>query len=59
MEAKVEGVIASLKQQGFNQGIDQGERNIIVELLKNFSVDEISSMIGKEPAEIYQILDSD
>lgn len=55
MESKEEWVIASL----INQGRKQGEKNIIIELLKKFSIDEIFRMIDRKPTEIYHILDSD
>ena len=59
VESKEEGVIASLINQGIEQGIGQGEKNIIIELLKKYSIDEISRMIDRKPTEIYHILDSD
>lgn len=51
MVSKTEGLIASI--------IREGERNIIDELLKTYSIDEISDMIHKKPTEIRKILDSD
>ena len=41
MEAKTEGVIASIISQGEKLGIEKGERNIIQELLNKYSIDEI------------------
>jgi hypothetical protein len=60
MNGLTEGVIARFKREerdkGIEQGIVQGERNIIRELLKNFSVDEVSCMIHRKPSEIRNIL---
>ena len=58
---KSEGVIAGLinkgKEQGIEQGIEQGEKNIILDLLKVYTIEEISSIINKDEAEIRKIIE--
>ena len=60
---RTEGVIAKMKREerniGKNNGITQGERNIILELLKKYSLTEVSSMIDKEESEIRKIVGID
>ena len=54
---KSEGVIAGLINKGIEQGIEQGEKNIILDLLKVYSIEEVSKMINKDEAEIRKLLD--
>ena len=60
---RTEGVIAKMKREerniGKNNGITQGERNIILELLKKYSLTEVSSMIEKDESEIRKIVGID
>jgi hypothetical protein len=51
MEATTEGVIAGL--------INQGQKNIIEELLNKYSIEEISDMIDMTPFEIHNIIGDD
>lgn len=63
MATKTEGVIAKWKREqkneGITQGITQGEKNIILELLKNNSLSEVSQMIHKDVSEIKKIIEVD
>ena len=59
MEATTEGVIAGLINQGEKQGIEKGEKNIIVGLLNKYSIEEISDMLDMSPFEIHRIIDKD
>ena len=54
---KSEGVIAGLINKGIEQGIEQGEKNIILDLLKVYTIEEISSIINKDEAEIRKIIE--
>ena len=45
MKSTTEGVIAGLINQGEKQGIEKGEKNIIVGLLNKYSIEEISDML--------------
>ena len=54
---KSEGVIAGLINKGKEQGIEQGEKNIILDLLKVYTIEEISSIINKDEAEIRKIIE--
>lgn len=63
MATRTEGVFAKMKREerniGKNNGITQGERNIILELLKKYSLTEVSSMIEKDESEIRKIVGID
>ncbi len=63
VETRTKGVIASFKEQerkkAFNQGINQGKKAIIGELLKKHSITAISSLINLSDSEIYAILNGD
>ena len=48
MAARTEGIIAKMKREG----IIEGEKNIILELLKTNTIEEVSSMIHRDIAEI-------
>lgn len=53
VESKTEGIIAEIR----NQGINQGEKNILLELLKSFSIREVSEIVNKDIDEIWKILE--
>ena len=59
MKSTTEGVIAGLINQGEKQGIEKGEKNIIVGLLNKYSIEEISDMLDMSPFEIHRIIDKD
>ena len=61
VETRTKGVIASFKERkkAFNQGINQGKKAIIGELLKKHSITAISSLINLSESEIYAILNGD
>ena len=59
MEGRTKGVFEQWKEEQKNQGITQGEKNIIRELLKTHSIKEISKMINKSEVEIQKIVGID
>lgn len=59
MAARTEGVIAKFKREQREEGIEQGEKNIILELLKDNTLNEVSQMIHKEKSEIQKIIGID
>ena len=60
MAARTEGVIAKMKREerteGRTEGLKQGEKNIILELLKDNTISEVSKMIHKNETEIQKII---
>ena len=59
MSGKIEGVFAKWKKEQRAEGITQGEKNIILELLNNFSIEEVSKMVNKDEIEIQKIIGID
>lgn len=59
MEGRTKGVFEQWREEQKNKGINQGERNIIRELLKTHSIKEISKMINKSEVEIQKIVGID
>lgn len=63
MEAKTEGVMASIISQGeklgIEKGFEKGERKVIQELLNKYSIDEISDMLDRKPSDIHRIIYGD
>ena len=57
MAEKVQGIIAQIKNEGINQGISQGEGNIIRRLLEKYSVEEVSVILEMKVSEILEIVD--
>ena len=58
-EGKKEGKIEGIKEgkiEGKIEGITQGEKNIILELLKNNTMEEVGTMIHKDVTEIQKII---
>lgn len=56
VEAKSEGVIAGLVNKGIEKGKEQGEKSIILELLENYSIEDVSAMIHKDVDYIREII---
>ena len=58
MAARTEGVIAKMKREERTrtEGLKQGEKNIILELLKDNTISEVSKMIHKNETEIQKII---
>ena len=68
MEGRTKGVFAQWKEEqrnealkegikeGKKEGITQGEKNIILELLKNNTMEEVGTMIHKDVTEIQKII---
>ena len=54
-EGKIEGIKEG-KIEGKIEGITQGEKNIILELLKNNTMEEVGTMIHKDVTEIQKII---
>ena len=54
IQGKAEGIT-----QGITQGIIKGEQNIILELLNNYSIEEVSEMINKDESKIQKIIGID
>ncbi len=61
MAEDFEGVIAQIKNERkdewMNKGINKGECNIIRELLKSLSIDEVCSLLHRDRTEIERILE--
>lgn len=57
-EGKAEGIKEGIKE-GKTKGVIQGQKNIILELLKNNTLNEVSSMINKDESEIRKIVGID
>jgi hypothetical protein len=51
VETESEGVIAGL----VNKGIEQGEKGIILELLEDYSIEDVSAMIHRDVDYIREI----
>ena len=56
MATRTEGVFAKMKREERNEGRNEGERNIILELLKTNTLTEVSNMINKDVSEIQKII---
>jgi len=56
MATRTEGVFAKMKRQERTRGRTEGERNIILELLKTNTLTEVSHMINKDVGEIEKII---
>ena len=56
VDIKSKGVIARMKKEEWDNGLIQGEKNIILELLKNQSIASVSKMIGKKESEILELI---
>ena len=60
MATRTEGVFAKMKREerneGRTEGIIEGERNIILELLKTKTLTEVSNMLNKDVSEIQKII---
>lgn len=60
LAATQQGIVASLKQQAFNQGkekgVDLGKRQIISNLLANHSLDEVARRLEMSEEEIISII---
>lgn len=58
--ARTKGVIEQWKEEqrieGFKEGIQIGRKNIINELAKNYTTEEISSMLNRDICEIEKII---
>lgn len=50
------GVIAQIKNEGFEDGKNEGERNIILRLLKNHTFEEVAKLLEIEETELSNIL---
>ena len=67
MEGRTKGVFAQWKEEqrnealkeGKKEGIIIGEKNIIQELLKNYTMEETSKLINKNVSEIEKIISID
>lgn len=63
MAARTEGVIAKMKREERNEGIiegrNEGKKDIIKELLKNNTLEEVSQMINTEVNDIKKIIKID
>ena len=57
-EGKKEGIKEG-KKEGIKEGIIIGEKNIIQELLKNYTMEETSKLINKNVSEIEKIMSID
>ena len=56
MAARTKGVFQQWKEDQWNEGLNQGEKNIILELLETNTIEEVSLMIHKDVSEIKKIL---
>ena len=52
MVEKYEGVIAQIKNKGYDQGVNEGKAMFIRELLKSFSIVEIAEMVNMDVSEL-------
>ena len=50
------GIISEIKKEGWNDGWNGGEKNIIIRLLKNHSLKEVSDLLEMESSEILDII---
>ncbi len=55
----LEKIKQSERNKGRKEGLEKGERNIILRLLKNHSVDSIAEMLETDSEEIYKHLDTE
>ena len=59
MKERTKGVFEQWKEEQRKQGEKQGEKNIILELLKTYPIDVVSTMIHKSELEIRKIIEID
>ena len=56
MAEAYQGVISEIRNDGINQGRDEGKKSIISRLLKKYSVEEVSEILEMQSSEILNIL---
>ena len=56
MAEAYQGVISEIRNDGINQGRDEGKKSIISRLLKKYSVEEVSEILEMKSSEILNIL---
>ena len=52
------GVISEIRNDGINQGRNEGRKCIITRLLKKLSVDEVAEILEMKPSEIEDMLNN-
>ena len=56
MAEAYQGVISEIRNDGINQGRDEGKKSIISRLLKKYSVDEVAELLEMKSSEILNII---
>ena len=50
------GLISQIRNEGRNDGIIEGKREVINDLLENFPIDVVAVLLSKKKSEIEEIL---
>ena len=58
MAEAYQGVISEIRNDGINQGRNEGRKCIITRLLKKLSVDEVAEILEMKPSEIEDMLNN-
>ena len=58
MAEAYQGVISEIRNDGINQGRNEGRKCIISRLLKKYSVDEVAEILEMKPSEIEYMLNN-